>query len=106
LLLKFIKLQNSDTALELTYTLPFRIFQIKMYLNIPSEVGCDAGLPGPLDPEDEGTAVLRNIGDCFPSDTSHTSRLESSSHTTVCIPNVEIDLPVAGNSTLYEAFED
>ena len=79
LLLKFIELQNSDIALELTNTLSFWIFQIKMYLKIPSHVGRDAVRSGPLDPEDECTAIFRNVGNYFPSDTtSHTSILESS----------------------------
>ena len=50
-----------------------------MYLKSPSNVGCYAVRPGPLDPENEGTAVLRNVGNSFPSDTtSHTSTLQSS----------------------------
>ena len=62
-----------------------------MYLKIPSHVGCHAVRPGPLDPEHKRTAILRNVGNCFPSDiTSYTSILESSAAPTVCIPNVEM----------------
>lgn len=50
-----------------------------MYLKIPSHAGFNAVRPGSFDPEDEGTVILRNVGNYYPNDTtSHTSILESS----------------------------